>query len=160
MACDAYRTYARTASSVRAGEGLVQVQVAHVGSDGARIGQPHLCVHVGSVHVDLRAAPMDDLADFLDVVLEDAVGRGVGNHQGGKAVAVGFGFRAQVGYVYVAMLVASAGQGFISGLHRRRGIGAVCRSRNQDQVAVSRVPKPESGSGCGVPARCSLSSSG
>lgn len=46
--------HAGAAAAVGDAERLVQVQVAHVGADDAGGGEPHLRVHVGSVHVHLR----------------------------------------------------------------------------------------------------------
>ena len=60
------RADAGTAAAVRHGEGLVEVEVADVGADVARIGEAHLRVHVGAVHIDLSAGVVygvDDLAD-------------------------------------------------------------------------------------------------
>ena len=50
---DADRAYARAAAAVGHGEGLVEVEVADVGADVARIGEADLRVHVGAVHIDL-----------------------------------------------------------------------------------------------------------
>ena len=60
------RPHARAAAAVRDAEGLVQVQVADVGADGARLGEAGLRVHVGAVHVDLAAGLVDQAADVLD----------------------------------------------------------------------------------------------
>jgi hypothetical protein len=46
--------HARAAAAVRDAEGLVQVEVAHVGADDAGGGEAHLRIHVGAVHVHLR----------------------------------------------------------------------------------------------------------
>ena len=82
------RPHPRPAAAVRDGERLVQVQVADVGADRRRAGQAHLRVHVRPVHVHLAAVRVDDRADVLDVLLEDAVRRRVGDHQARQAVAV------------------------------------------------------------------------
>ena len=83
---DADRAHAGAAAAVRDAEGLVQVEVADVGADVARAAQADLRVHVGAVHVDLAAVLVDDLADLLDALLEDAVRRRVGDHQRGELV--------------------------------------------------------------------------
>ena len=45
----------RAAAAVGDAEGLVEVEVAHVGADDAGGCQPHLGVHVGAIHVHLGA---------------------------------------------------------------------------------------------------------
>src|SRR2546423_13719110 len=65
-------------------EGFVQVQVAHVGTTNGGAGQSNLGVHVGAVHVDLPAVPVDDFADFLHALFEHAVRARVGDHQAGE----------------------------------------------------------------------------
>lgn len=86
----------------------MQIQVADIRADKAGIGQPYLCVHVGSVHIYLCPAGMDDVADFRDFRLEDAMRRGVGYHQGGKLIPVFFRFAAKVVHVHIAVFVAGA----------------------------------------------------
>ena len=83
------RTDARPAAAVRDAEGLVQVEVADVGAELSRLGQPQQGVEVGAVDVDLTPGVVDQLAQLGDGVLEDAVGRRVGDHDRGKLVAVG-----------------------------------------------------------------------
>ena len=83
------RAHAGSAAAVRDAEGLVQVQVADVGADVARLGEAGLRVHVGAVHVDLAAGVVDQPADVADPGLEDAVGRRIGDHQRRDAVAMG-----------------------------------------------------------------------
>ena len=68
-------SYSGTAAAVRHCEGLVQVQVAYVGADEAGVGDADLTVHIGSVHVDLTAVLVDDVADLADLDLEYSVGR-------------------------------------------------------------------------------------
>ena len=52
------------AAAVRDAEGLVQVQVRHVGAELARLGQADQRVQVRAVHVHLPAVRVDDLADL------------------------------------------------------------------------------------------------
>ena len=134
---DANRANAGTATAVRRREGLVQVQVAEVGADGARIRQANLRIHVRTVHVELTTAVVDDVAHFLDVFLEDAVGRGVSNHAGSQIVLVGFCLGAEVLEVDVAVVVAFDGNGCEAALDGARRICPVCRGGEEDDVAVS-----------------------
>ena len=75
------RPNARPATSVRNCEGLVQVEVTHIGTDAARIGQAHLCIHVGTVHIDLSAMRMDERGDLLNGFLIHTVRRRIGHHE-------------------------------------------------------------------------------
>ena len=51
-------------SSVRNAERLVQVKVRHITSIVTRATQPHLCVHVGPIHIDLPTLFVDQLTDL------------------------------------------------------------------------------------------------
>ena len=76
-----------TAAAVRRGEGLVDVEVHHV---EARRAGPELAqdrVQVGAVHVGQRAGGVDRLQQLHDARLEEAQGRRVGQHHGGRARA-------------------------------------------------------------------------
>ena len=99
-------TYARTATAVRNGKGLVEVEVAHVGSDEARAGQTDLGVHVGTVHVDLSTVVVNNFHEGADAVLIDAVGRGIGDHEGSQVVLVLLGFGFGIVEVDVSVFIA------------------------------------------------------
>ena len=87
MRLDPDRTHAGTAAAMRDGEGLVQVEVADVAADLARLHQPDKRVHVGPVDIDLAAMLVGDVANLAHGVLEDAVGRGIGDHHRRQLVA-------------------------------------------------------------------------
>src|SRR6202163_3187020 len=63
---------------------LVQVEMADICAVIAGPRQPCLRVHVGAVEIDLPAMLMHDLADLADMLLEHAVGGGIGDHHGGE----------------------------------------------------------------------------
>jgi len=63
---------ARATATVWDAEGLVQVQVADVGTDDARRCETQLRIHVGTIHVDLTTILVDDLANLLNIVLEES----------------------------------------------------------------------------------------
>ena len=52
---DADRSHAGTTTTMRDTESLVQVQMAHISADKAGRGQPHLRVHVCTIHINLAA---------------------------------------------------------------------------------------------------------
>ena len=135
MRGDAYWAHPRPTAAVGDAEGLVQVEMRHVRAELSGQAQPEQGVEVGAVHVDLAAGGVDHLANLDDGFLEHAVGGGVGDHQRGQIVGVGLGFRAQVGEVDVAVLVAGHHLHGHPGHHRARRIGAVGGARNQADVA-------------------------
>ncbi len=137
MRLDADGTDTRPAAAMRDAEGLVQVHVADVGAELGRAHEPDLGIEVGAVEIDLTAIGMDGVADFLDRRLEHAMGRGIGDHQGGEVVLVLGGLLLQVGDVDVAMLVA----GHDDDLHARHDgggrVGAMGRDGDEADVALS-----------------------
>ena len=131
------RAYTRTAAAMWWSKRLVQIQVTNVCTYKSRIGQSYLCIHVGTIHIYLCATRVDDFTDFLYFRLEDTMRWRIGDHQCSQCFLVLFGFGTQVAHIYVSLLVASAGDGFKSGLYGRCRIRTVCRSRNQYFVAMS-----------------------
>src|SRR5450756_393247 len=92
MLCNGNRANARTAASVRNGECFVQIQVANVGSNAARIGQPNLSVHVSAVHINLSAMRMNNLAQFGDRRLINSVSRWISHHETRQGILEFFSF--------------------------------------------------------------------
>src|SRR5947209_12008048 len=84
MRLDADRTHARAAAAMRDAEGLVQVEMADIGAVIAGPAKADLRVEVGAVEIDLAAMAMDDVADLANVLLEHAMGRGIGDHDRGE----------------------------------------------------------------------------
>src|ERR1700749_2575763 len=78
------RPHAGTATAMRNGKSLVQIQVTDVGADQSRAGESNLSVHIGSVHIDQTAIIMDSLADILNAFFENSVSRGISDHQTGQ----------------------------------------------------------------------------
>ena len=68
--------HARTATAMRNGEGLVQVEVRDVRADKAWRRQPDLRVHVGAVEVHPTTILVNDVAHLLDGLLVHPVGGG------------------------------------------------------------------------------------
>jgi hypothetical protein len=101
------RSDSRSTAAVRDTEGLVQIEMAHVGADSSRVGQTDLGVEVGAVEVDLTAVAMDDFACLADAFFKDTECRGVGDHECSQAVLVLFRLCRKVGEVEGAV-----GKGF------------------------------------------------
>jgi hypothetical protein len=110
---------------VRDAKGLVQIYMTDVGPDVAGTAESDLGVHVGAIHVNLAAIVVDDAANFGDGFLEDAVGRGIGDHEGGEVVLVRFGLGAQVGDHDISRGVAGDGDDAPAGHGGAGGVGAV-----------------------------------
>ena len=119
----------------------MQVQVHHV---HAEVAGPHLAhqrVHVGAVHVEQRALGVQNVGDLVNLVLEDAQRRGVGEHQR-RSVFVhlareGFEIDAAIG-IRLEILDRVAADG------RRGRVGAVRRVGNENllaRIALRLVPR-------------------
>jgi len=117
-------------------ERLVQVEVADVGAEVKGSHQADLRVHVGAVHVDLAAVLVHDPADLHDRLLEHAVRARVGHHQCTQLFLVLSRLGPQIGDVDVAALVAGDDHHLHAAHRRTRRVGAVCRLRNQTDVAL------------------------
>jgi hypothetical protein len=130
------RPDAGATAAVRDAEGLVEVEVAHVGAEAPRPGQPDHRVEVGAVDVDLPAGVVHRRADLLHLGLEHPVRRGVGQHDRGEPLGVLLDLRPQVGQVDVAGLVAGHDDHAQTGHDGAGGVGAVRRARDQADVAL------------------------
>ena len=133
---DRDRPDAGTAATVRNAERLVQIQVRYVGPECAGRGQAHERIQVRSVDVYLAAMRMHDVADIADVLLEHAVGRGIGDHDRGEVFRMFFGLDAQITDVDVAARVAGDHHDLHAGHAGGGRIGAVRRRRDKTCLAM------------------------
>ena len=78
---------ARTAAAVGGGKGLVQIQVDAVKAHIAGAYHAHDGVEVGSVVIAQTAGFVDQTGDLQNVLIEDANGIGIGEHQSGGVFA-------------------------------------------------------------------------
>ena len=81
-----HRTTARTATTMRSGERLVQVDVHDVKSQVARTALAQHWVEVGTVVVHQAASLVHELGNLGDVVLKDTQSVGVGHHHAGDVL--------------------------------------------------------------------------
>ena len=100
------RADARSATTVRDTEGLVQIQVADVRTELARTSQPDHRVEVCPVHVDLTACGVNQFAHLADVILEHPVGGWVGDHDRGEVLGVLADLGPEIVEVYLALVPA------------------------------------------------------
>ena len=111
------RAAAGAAAAVRLRERLVQVDVDDVEAHVARPRDAADGVEVRAVVVHERAGGVEDVADRLDVLVEEAERRRVGEHQPGRVLV---DLAAQVVEVDVAARVGADGRQLVAG-HRHAG---------------------------------------
>ena len=68
---------------MRSGERFVQVEVHHVHAEISRTDFADKGIHVGAVHVEQAAFGVEDIGDLVDLLLEDAEGVRIREHQRG-----------------------------------------------------------------------------
>ena len=110
----------------------MQIEVHDVDAEIAGARDAHQRVHVGAVHVNLRAFGVQDFRDARDVLFEYAERVGIGDHQRGDV----FIHRARERFhIHHAALVRLDIFHLVSGHRRRGGIGAVRGIRDQEFLA-------------------------
>ena len=117
------RATTRATTAVGDGEGLMEVEVADVSTDEARVGEPYLSVHVRSIHIDEGTTVVDALAEVDDVRLEDPVRAGVGDHHRSEVVTMLLGLLHEVLPVHIPVFVTGDDHTLVATL---RGGGGVC----------------------------------
>ena len=136
MGLAAHGPGAGTAAAVGGGEGLVEVQVDHVKAHVAGTDHAHDRVEVGAVVVALTAGLVDDPGDLQNVLVEDAQGVGVGEHQTRRVAAR----RSPQGFHVHAAVGAGGDVDHREARHHRRGrVGAVGRVGHEN-LGPARVP--------------------
>ena len=137
MLRDADRSHPGATAAVRNAKCLMQVQVANVRAHVAGATQTDQRVHVGAVHVNLSAVAMDDVADFLDVLLEHAVSGRVRDHQRGEALRMKLRLsRASPPMSMLPLASHCDGDDLESRHHGAGGIRAVSGDGDQANVAM------------------------
>ena len=102
----ANRTHARPAAAVRDAERFVEVEVANIRTNCSRRGKPHLCIHVCTIHVNLPAIRVNDLANFLNRCLKNPVRGWIRDHERGQVLLMLLGFFSQIHHIYIAHSIA------------------------------------------------------
>ncbi len=121
----------RPATAVGNAEGLVQVEMAHVGTEVTRLRDANQGVEVGAIHVHLTSVGMHEVADLTHSRFEDAVGRWICDHERSQPIARSLTFRAEVGDIDVALAVAGNDHHIHSCHDCTRGVGAVGARGNE-----------------------------
>ena len=73
MLCYADGAYTWATAAVRHCKGLVEVEVADVGTDITGVGQTYLCVHICTIHIYLTASIVYGINNLADTALEYSV---------------------------------------------------------------------------------------
>ncbi len=124
------------AAAVRDAERLVQVEVADVGPELPRPGQPDQRVQVRPVDVHLAAGVVDEAADLGHGRLEDAVRARVGDHQRGQLRPVLLDLGLEVLDVDVPARGGADHDNLHTGHHGAGRVGPVGAGRDEADVAV------------------------
>ena len=123
-----HRTRAGASAAVRGGKRFVQIQVHHVYAEIAGTRDSRKRVHVGAIHIEQRAARVQDLGHFRDTRLERSQGRRIRDHQRGHIVGDQL---LQMLDIDLPARIGADILNFVAGNHRRCRIGAVRGIRNQ-----------------------------
>ena len=126
------RAAAWPAAAMRGREGLVQIEVQCVDAELGGQHPPDDRVEIGTVAIEERAGAMHRGGDVEDLVLEQAAGVGVGQHQRGDIAAE---LRLQRGQIDPAARIGRDRLDAIAAGRRRRRVGAMRRFRHQDMAA-------------------------
>ena len=125
------RSDAGATSPVRNAEGLVKIEMADIGADAPGTAQADLGIHVGAIHVDLATGFVHERAYLPDPFLEDTVGRGISDHEGGKTIPM----ERDLGFEIVNIDIAIRIAGHTDDLHTDHGgaggIGSMGGNRDE-----------------------------
>ena len=115
---------AGAAATVGRRKSLVQVEMHDIGAEIARPRDADQRVHVGAVHVELRALRVQDFRDARDLLFEDAERVGIGEHQRGDIFIDGAGqlvdihHAERVGFDVLDRIAGHAGCGRVGAVRR------------------------------------------
>ena len=127
-------SHAGPTAAVRNTESFVQIEMADIPAIVAGACQSHLRIEVSTVHVNLSAVVMNEVANRPYRGLEHPMRRGIGDHDRGEPVGVLLGLGAKIGQIHVAVRIAADRHDLHAGHMRRCWIGAVRRGRNRQIV--------------------------
>ncbi len=91
-----HRPHSRTTASVRDGKGLVKIKMTDIGTDMSRTRKSDLGIHVGSVHINKSAVPVDYLHHGINPGFKHSVCRRIGYHETSKVFPVFHGLFLQI----------------------------------------------------------------
>src|ERR1051325_846967 len=106
MALDADRPHSRSPTPMRNAKRFVQVQMAYIGTEVARPADSNLRIHIRSVHINLPARSMHDVANLRDSLFEDSMGRWIGNHKRSQIGGILLRLLSKIRHVDIALVIA------------------------------------------------------
>ncbi len=133
-------THAGTTASVRNGKGLMQVEMANIGTYQGRFGKPHLRIHVGAVHVYLSPCIVDNPHHLLYGGFKYTMGGRISNHEGRQVLTMSFRFLLQITDIDIPHVIAFYHNDFKSGHGGASRIGPVCRCRYEHHIPIPFSP--------------------
>ena len=136
MLGNADRSDSGTASPVGDAEGLVQIEMAHIGTYIAGTAKADLGIHISPIHIDLTPGFMDQGADFPDRGLKYSMGRGIGDHECCKAVTVERDLCLKIIKIDIPQSIAGNPDDLHSGHGGAGRIRSVGGNRNQTDGAI------------------------
>ena len=110
--------------------------MANISADRTGAGQAHLRIHIRAIHINLPTLGMHERADFLDLRFKNAMGAGIGHHQGGELGAVLIELRLQVINIHIAIAVTADNHHLHARHHGRGRVGAMRGRWDQANGAV------------------------
>ena len=140
MRLDADRSHPGATSAVRNGEGLVQIEVGDVGSEGARPGDADHGVEIRPVEIHLATVAVHDIAHLGDAFFEDPMSRRVRHHDRRQPSVMSGGFVAQVAEIDVAVVVGRNHHDAQPGHGGARRIGPMGGGGDQADVTIALPP--------------------
>ena len=121
----------------------MQIQVHHIDPEVARTRLAHQRIHIRAVHVEQRALRMQDVRDLVNLALEDANRRRIGQHQR-RGILIHDAL--QLGEIHHALRVRLQIRHLIPANRRRSRVRPMRRVRNQNllpRIALASRDKPE-----------------
>src|SRR5262245_53948175 len=142
MRLDPNRSHAWTTAAVGDAERLMQVDVTDIGTHVSGAREAYEGIEVGAIEIDLPAVVMSNGADLFDPLLEYAVRRWVGDHRRRQVLGVGLGLGAEIIEVDIALRIRRDHDDPEATHRRRSRIGAMCRRRDEADIAMPFASAP------------------
>mmetsp|Transcript_9872 Transcript_9872/g.11798 ORF Transcript_9872/g.11798 Transcript_9872/m.11798 type:complete len:218 (-) Transcript_9872:394-1047(-) len=126
-----------SSTSVRNGEGFVEVQVANIGPDASGGTQTHLCIHISAIHINLAAVFVDKFTNFLDVAFEHPVSGWISDHERRKVITVLLNLGREIIKVYIPQVITLDSNNTHARHNSGGGVGPVCGDGDDTHVPMS-----------------------
>ena len=133
-------SHAWSATPMRDAEGLVQIQVRYVRAESTRLSQPDEGIQIGSIDVDLTTCIVHLGADITHGRFENAVRRGVRDHQRCEPFGILGDLGLQIAHIDIAVLITTHHEDPHTSHHGTCRIGAMSAAGDEAQVALGLPP--------------------